>query len=44
MRGKGKGIDIQTVQTPTPHQGYRGLRSPVVKKIVHFFLENVWSE
>ena len=24
-------------KTPTPHQGYRGLRSPVVKKIIHYF-------
>jgi len=24
-------------KTPTPHQGYRGFRSPVVKKIIHCF-------
>jgi len=31
-------------KTSTPHQGYRSLRSPVVKKIIHYFLENVWFE
>jgi len=38
MRGRGKGMDIQTLQNPYPSpQGYRGLRSPVVKKIIHYF-------
>jgi len=40
-KGKGKGMDIETSKTPTTYQGYRGLKSPVVKKII---LENVWSE
>ena len=30
-------------KTPTPHQGYRGLRSPVVKKIIHYFFGEMFG-
>jgi len=32
MKGKGKGMNIETLQNPLPG----ALRSPVVKKIIHY--------